>query len=105
MKKKVLVMLPCIAAVAIAAFVGKKTSGLNAYGSSSLLMQNVEALASDDDGVNNEERLKQVSCTCTNGRSGITLKCRTDGDLEPCTPTQQGSNACYKVGLSGIKLC
>lgn len=105
MKKKLFMMLPCIAAVAIAIIVGKKTYESNAYESSSLLMQNVEALASHSEGGNNKERLKQVSCTCTNGKSGVTLKCRTDGDLEPCTPTQQGSNACYKVGFTGLKLC
>ena len=41
MKKKVFLMLSCIAAVAIATFVGKKTFGSHAYETSSLLMQNV----------------------------------------------------------------
>ena len=45
MKKKFFLMLPCIAAVAIATFVGKKTFESYAYEASSLLMQNVEALA------------------------------------------------------------
>ena len=45
MKKKILV-LPCIAAVAIATFVGTKTLGTNASESNPLLSRNVEALAS-----------------------------------------------------------
>lgn len=98
-------MLSCIAAVAIATVVGKKTFESHAYETNDLLMQNVEALASETEGGNDMGRLKQVSCTCSNGKTGVTLKCRTDGDLEPCTPTQQGSNACYKVGFSGLKLC
>ena len=71
---------------------------------SSLLEQNVEALTGGDIGMENL-KLKQVSCTCSNGKTGTTLKCRKDGDLEDCTPTQQGSNACYKASLSGLKLC
>ncbi len=58
MKKKVFLMLPCIAAVAIATFVGKKTFESNAYDTNSLLIQNVEALASGGDN--------QVS-SCPNG--------------------------------------
>ena len=38
--------LPCIAAVAIATFVGAKSFKTNAYESNSLLMQNVEAMSS-----------------------------------------------------------
>ncbi len=49
MKKKV-ITLSCIAAVAIATFVGKKTFESNAYGSNGLLIQNVEALAQNDAG-------------------------------------------------------
>lgn len=71
---------------------------------SSLLEQNVEALTSDDLGTE-VLRLKDVSCKCSNGKKGHTLKCRTDGNLEECTPTQQGSKACYSVNLSGMKLC
>lgn len=52
-------MLPCIAAVAIATFVGKKTLESHAYETSSLLMQNVEALSANaepggDDDDNSE---------------------------------------------------
>lgn len=49
MKKNVIMTLSCIAAVAIATFVGKKTFVSHAYETSSLLMQNIEALASGSD--------------------------------------------------------
>ena len=48
MKKKNFLTLPCIAAVAIATFVGKKTFESHAYETSSLLMQNVEALTANE---------------------------------------------------------
>lgn len=51
MKKKVFIMLPCIAAVAIATFVGKKTFEKNAFDSNAMLTQNVEALSQGDDGI------------------------------------------------------
>lgn len=41
-------MLPCIAAVAIATFVGKKTMESNAYEKNSILMENVEALSAEE---------------------------------------------------------
>lgn len=47
MKKKVFMMLPCIAVVAIAAFVGKKEITTRKDVMSNLLLQNVEALAQD----------------------------------------------------------
>ena len=63
MKKKNFLMLPCIAAVAIATFVGKKTFESHAYATSSLLMQNVEALAdeSDENGVDRKKGCKTTS--------------------------------------------
>ena len=45
MRKKRLFMLPCMAAVAIAVVGGTKAFRSNAYETSSLLMQNVEALS------------------------------------------------------------
>ena len=48
--KKAFFLLPCIAAVAIATFVGAKTFKSNAIESDDLLMANVEALASGDAG-------------------------------------------------------
>lgn len=80
------------------------TVSLAANDTSSLLEQNVEAITGGDVGTENL-KLKQVSCKCSNGKTGTTLKCRKDGDLENCTPTQQGSNACYRVSFSGLKLC
>ena len=53
-------MLPCIAAVAIATFVGKKTFESYAYETRSLLMQNVEALAGESDESGPEDNL--VTC-------------------------------------------
>ena len=49
MKKKVFMMLPCIAAFAIATFVGKKNYELKDYVRNPLLVQNVEALTSGGD--------------------------------------------------------
>ena len=48
MKKKIF-LLPCIAAVAIATFVGAKSFQTNAYESNDLLLQNVEALSAGSD--------------------------------------------------------
>ena len=45
MKKKFFLMLPCIAAVAIATFVGKKTFESHAFMRDALFAQNVEALS------------------------------------------------------------
>ena len=53
MKKKVFMMLPCIAAVTIATFVGTKTFRSNANEYEDLLLQIVEALASGDFAVGN----------------------------------------------------
>lgn len=56
MKKKGFLMLSCIAVVAIATFVGKKTFELKDYVRNPLLVQNVEALTSGGDlemGVDN----------------------------------------------------
>ena len=48
MKKKIF-MLPCIAAVAIATFVGKQAYESSAHKSNELLMANVEALADNEE--------------------------------------------------------
>jgi len=66
MKKKVFLMLSCIAAVAIATFAGKKTFESHAYETSSLLMQNVEALATGADS--------QDDCHYSNGYTAFTGK-------------------------------
>ena len=49
MKNKLFFLLPCIAAVAITAFVGTKTLKSNADESNELLMANVEALTSGEE--------------------------------------------------------
>lgn len=41
-------MLPCIAAVAISAYVGKKTFNQKAYETNNLLTENVEALSQNE---------------------------------------------------------
>lgn len=50
-------MLPCIAAVAIATVVGKKTFGSHVHESDTLLMQNVEALSQ-----NGESKGIRIKC-------------------------------------------
>ena len=78
---------------------------------SNLTKQNLEALVQStregNDDNDNVLRLKQVECRCTNGKVGFTLKCYVDGDLEECTPTQQGSKSCYKVNIlqQKVELC
>jgi hypothetical protein len=105
MKTNVSIMLPCVVVVLLATFIGKKAFNSHSNDVDALLMQNIESLSSPPEAPWEGKKLKQVDCTCTNGKSGTTLKCRTDGDLEKCTATQQGSNACYKVTFSGLKLC
>ncbi|MBP3788497.1 MAG: hypothetical protein J6I52_02645 [Prevotella sp.] len=51
MKKKVFLMLPCIAAVAIATVVGKNFFYSHADEENALLMENVEALSAGGEGV------------------------------------------------------
>lgn len=79
-------MLPCIAAVAIAAYVGKKTFNQKAYETNNLLTENVEALSQNEgfepewwDYFNNyyvEERIPINTTTCHNGsvsHKGVTF--------------------------------
>ena len=64
----------------------------------------LEAMAQGEDDWEGQ-RLKTVNCTCPGGKPrGISLRCSSIGDLESCTSSQQGSNACYKVGLFGIDM-
>jgi len=51
-------MLSCITAVAIAAFVGKKTFESHTYETNNLLMQNVEALSQVEGEPYPEDRKK-----------------------------------------------
>ena len=64
MKKKV-IMLSCIAAVAIASFVGKKTFESNAY-ENGLMTQNVEALSQSDQG-DYSESVPYIPCEKSSG--------------------------------------
>lgn len=66
MKKKVFKMLPCIAGVGIAVFIGKKYYHSNVSEANSLLMQNVEALAKDGES--------QDDCHYLNGYTSFTGK-------------------------------
>ena len=49
MKKKILLTLPCVVAVSIAAFVGAATLKLNSNEGNSLLLENIEALSQEND--------------------------------------------------------
>lgn len=93
-------MLSCIAAVAIATVVGKKTFESHAYETSNLLMQNVEALSTpNDDGGINKRRCKTVSTIkqrtdrCIHGHlygfSGTYYTC-TEGNDTTCTDGHDG---------------
>ncbi len=54
--------------------------------------------------MNKNKKLKKVDCTYTNGKKGVSLKCRIDGDLEKCSESQQGSNAMLKK-LAIVSFC
>ena len=87
MKKKIF-LLPCIAAVAIATFVGAKSFQTNAYESNELLLANVEALSNPPD------------------ESGsITLWVRKDGDCVYEAKGKANSETTLQIGAIGsIKL-
>lgn len=89
MKKKVFMMLPCIAAVAIATVFGKKTVESHAYETDGLLAQNVEALAKDGEyeypdgypytstcnvSISKWKRCKVEIITCQGGGAGCNSK-------------------------------
>ncbi len=99
--KKIFVAATLCATVAV---------GYNAYQQATmteqerLLQANIEALTQKESWEG--KSLKVVECTCpTTGKKGDTFRCEEDGELEPCSATQQGSNACYRVGFAGISLC
>lgn len=70
-------MLPCIAAVAIATFVGAKSFQINAYENDNLLMQNVEALTQNTgDESYPEERAK---CISEGGNWNMASVCKNSG--------------------------
>lgn len=95
-------MLSCIAAVAIATVVGKKTFESHAYETNNLLMQNVEALStpSDDGGINKKgcktnSTIIQRTDICIHGHlygfSGIYYTC-TEGNDSTCTYGYDGTD-------------
>ena len=86
MKKKV-IMLSCIAAVAIATFVGTKALQSNAY-ENGLLTQNVEALSKSESG-------KRYSCYYLNKykHGGVYRNCIT---CEYDYGAPRGSGTCYR---------
>ena len=97
-KKKLFVS---IFGVMVSAFAVLGISVNNHDAISLLVDENIEALTNSNGEPSWQgKKLKKLSCTCGN-KSGFTLQCRTDGDLEDCTATMQGSNACYKVTLTG----
>lgn len=57
-------MLPCIAAIAIATFVGTKAMKSNADESNALLMANVEALSAGTEGIVTHIKCKGTKYTC-----------------------------------------
>ena len=112
MKKKF--MLPCIAAVAIASFVGIKTLKSNASECNSLLMSNVEALCKKP-----KEETKPKTCStkstyvydvikcpiCKNntGRWGFYYSCQTKGLSTKCKNGFEGSEGrCNSLGHNQV---
>lgn len=74
---------PCIAAGAIATFVGKKTFESNEFDTSSLLIQNVEALAEKNEYVDNMVSVRRA-------RAGICWKNETN--YSKCTVDSHDKN-------------
>ena len=70
-------MLSCIAAVAIATVVGKKTYESHAYETSSLLMQNVEALAQE--GTDEPYPAEREKCITEGGNWNMASVCKQSG--------------------------
>ena len=81
--KKIFFALPCIAAVAIATFVGTKVLGSNACEHSGLLMENVEAVSLNEQGT-----ITIHTCYTEEARLGpYTWKCgpSTFPTVDPCS--------------------
>ena len=72
-------MLPCIAAVAIATYVGKKTFESHANETSSLLMQNIEALSNPEFGDGGES---ESDYPCSMGTPRYARVATTSGKIE-----------------------
>lgn len=67
-------MLPCIAIVAIAAVIETRPLRLNAYNTSSLLVQNVEALTADGENVDDKWKDCPITQYVRNAREGWVIE-------------------------------
>ena len=82
MRKKRLFMLPCMAAVAVAAAFGTKAILTNARERSSLLMENVEAISQNEQG-----NITLMTCYKKEARVGTyTWKCNSSVNLPNVAP-------------------
>lgn len=95
MKKKVFVMLPCIASVAIAMFIGKKSLTQNGGEARDLLLQNVEALAQKGDPVS-EQHYSNIHFACfkTTNYGGVYVTV-PDGNYSASCFINENSNKSY----------
>lgn len=112
MKKKF--MLPCIAAVAIASFVGIKTLKANESECDSLLMSNVEALCKKPKEESEPKKcgtkttivndvIKCPICKMNTGRWGTEYSCQTNGFSTKCKSGFNGSEGrCNTLGHNQV---
>lgn len=84
MKKKVYLMLSCIAAVAIATFVGKKAFESHAYETNNLLIQNVEALSQSAEYVDDIVQVRYARAGYCWKRNTNFSDCSIDSHGESC---------------------
>ena len=97
-------MLSCIAAVAIATVVGKKTFESHAYETNSLLLQNVEALSNPSDGDGNTYRYPNKQGKAKFCKLYVYMKAGavvSTGTTE--NPTYEGKAEYEKKTIEGLK--
>ena len=95
MKKKVFIMLPCTAAVAIATFICKKSLTQSGGKVSDLLLQNVEALAQKEDSVSELHYSNiHIACFKTTNYGGIYVTA-PDGNYSASCFINENSNKGY----------
>lgn len=99
MKKKFLLMLPCIVAVAIA--VGKKSFESNAFEGNGLFLQNVEALSDSEIGGGKgcstsityvNYTISCPECGGKTGRVGVEYRCESKGNDPFCQEGFRGTD-------------
>ena len=81
---KKFLMLPCIAAVAIATFVAAKNLGSNAYKCNDLFMANVEALSRDEShkyAIRDEKSVEIVDDNTGVAKKIVVIVCEGTGEL------------------------